>query len=153
MNGQLFNSVLYWLQILRAKQYWIQPDSVMGVLRQDNSSGQKSTLWIKLQKIYRCEKTFEGSQRLRLVKVFFHTHNNIKMIIVPPYQGLRAHLSKGTSDLKQKCTQLATPFWSTVFHALSHGVFHFVRSVRSRNHFLIGWSSSTANQKLPFQGF
>ena len=50
----------------------------------------------------------------------------------------KAHLSKGTSDLKQKCTQLATPFWSTVFHALSHGVIHFVRSVRSRNHFFIG---------------
>ena len=50
----------------------------------------------------------------------------------------KAHLSKGTSDLKQKCTQLATPFWSTVFHAFSHGVFCFVRSVRSRNHFLIG---------------
>ena len=49
-----------------------------------------------------------------------------------------AHLSKGTSDLKQKCTQLATPFSGTVFHALSHGMIHFVRSVRSRNHFLIG---------------
>ena len=45
-------------------------------------------------------------------------------------------LSKGTSDLKQKCTQLATPFGGTVFHALSQGVSHFVRSVRSRNHFL-----------------
>jgi len=48
-----------------------------------------------------------------------------------------AHLSKRTSDLKQKCTQLAKP-WGTVFHALSHGVIHFVRSVRSRNHFLFG---------------
>jgi len=35
-----------------------------------------------------------------------------------------AHLSKGTSDLKQKCT--TTPFWGAVFHALSHGVIHFV---------------------------
>jgi len=26
-----------------------------------------------------------------------------------------AHLSKATSDLQQKCTQLATPFWDTVF--------------------------------------
>ena len=50
----------------------------------------------------------------------------------------RTHLSKGTSDLKPKCTQLATPFWGTVFHALSHGVIYFVRSVRSRKHFLIG---------------
>ena len=49
-----------------------------------------------------------------------------------------SHLSKGTSDFKQKCTQLVTPFWGTVFHALSHGMIHFVRSVRSRNHFLIG---------------
>ena len=64
-----------------------------------------------------------------------------------------AHLSKRTSDLKQKCTQLATPFWGTVFHALSHGVIHFGWSVRSRNQFLFGGSSSTANQKLPFQGF
>ena len=46
------------------------------------------------------------------------------------------HLSKATSDLKQKCTQLASPFWDTVFRALSHGVIHFVRSVRSRNNWL-----------------
>ena len=50
----------------------------------------------------------------------------------------RSHLSKGTSDLKPKYTQLATPFWGTVFHALSHGVIYFVRSVRLRNHFLLG---------------
>ena len=50
----------------------------------------------------------------------------------PPSLGeldTKPHLSKGTSDLKQKCTQLATPFWGTVFHALSHGVIRFVRSL------------------------
>ena len=52
--------------------------------------------------------------------------------------GAMPHLSKGISDLKQRCTQLATPFWDTIFHALSHGVIHFVRSVRLRNHFLLG---------------
>ena len=61
-----------------------------------------------------------------------------KIRVASPISILETHLSKGTSDLKQKCTQLATQFWSTVFHALSNGVFHFVRSVRSRNHFLIG---------------
>ena len=61
----------------------------------------------------------------------------------------KSHLSKIISDLKQKCTQLPTPFLGTVFHALSLGVIHFVRSVRSRNQFIIGWNCSTANQKLP----
>ena len=59
----------------------------------------------------------------------------------PPYeisQGCPdyAHLSKGTSSLKQKCTQSLTSFLGTVFHALSHGAIHFVRSVSS---FLIGY--------------
>ena len=49
----------------------------------------------------------------------------------------RAHLSKGPSDLKQKCTQLPTPFLGTVFHALSLGVIHFILNVRSRNHFFM----------------
>ena len=42
-------------------------------------------------------------------------------------------LSKVPSDLKQKCTQLPTPFSGTVFNALSHGVIHFVRSVSFKN--------------------
>ena len=45
------------------------------------------------------------------------------------------HFSKGPSDLKQKCTQLPTPFSGTVFNAPSLGVIHFVRSVSLRNHF------------------
>jgi len=44
-----------------------------------------------------------------------------------------AHLSKGTSGLKQKCTQTPAPFLSTVFHALSHGEIHFLPSVGSKN--------------------
>ena len=44
-----------------------------------------------------------------------------------------SHLSKAPSDLKQKCTQFPTPFLGTDFHALSHGVVHFVRSVSFRN--------------------
>ena len=67
----------------------------------------------------------------KLVKLYFR----IPLFYETKYV---SHLSEGTSDLKQKCTQLATPFWRTVFHALSHGVIHFVRSVRSRNHFLLG---------------
>ena len=63
---------------------------------------------------------------------------------------LYPHLSKGPSYLKQKCTQLTTPFLGTVFNALSLGVIHFVRSVSLRNHFLVGWNSLTANQKLQF---
>ena len=67
--------------------------------------------------------------------------------------GMQSHLSKGPSDLKQKCTQLLTLFSATVFNALSLSVILFVRSVRFRNRFLIGWNSSTANQKLPIQRF
>ena len=44
-----------------------------------------------------------------------------------------AHLSKGPSDLEQKCTQLPTPFLGTVFHALSHCGNHFLRSVSFKN--------------------
>ena len=47
--------------------------------------------------------------------------------------GLRPHLSKGSSGRKQKCTQFLTPFSGIVFHALSHGVVHFVRSVSFKN--------------------
>ena len=43
------------------------------------------------------------------------------------------HLSKGTSGLKQKCTQTPTSFLGTVFHALSHDVIHFVLHVSSKN--------------------
>ena len=43
------------------------------------------------------------------------------------------HLSKGSSGHKQKCTPFLTPFSSTVFHALSHGLIHFVRSVSFEN--------------------
>ena len=71
----------------------------------------------------------------------------------PQNQALGAHLSKGPSYLKQKCTQHPTPFSGTVFNALSLGVIHFFRSVSLRNHFLVGWNSSTANQKHPFLGF
>ena len=36
-----------------------------------------------------------------------------------------AHLSKGTSGLKQKCTQLLTSLLGTVFHALSLNIHFF----------------------------
>ena len=61
-----------------------------------------------------------------------------------------SHLSKGQSYLKEKCTQHPTPFSGTVLNAFSLGLIHFVQSVSLRNHFLVGWNSSTANQKLPF---
>ena len=64
-----------------------------------------------------------------------------------------SHLSKAPSDLKQKCTQFLTPFSGTVFNALSLGVIHFVRSVSLRNRFLVGWNSSTANQKTSISRF
>ena len=44
-----------------------------------------------------------------------------------------AHLSKGLSGRKQKCTQFLTPFSGTIFHALPHGVIHFVQSVSFKN--------------------
>ena len=43
------------------------------------------------------------------------------------------HLSKHKSDLKQKCTQLLTPFSGKVFHALSHYGIHFAWSVSLEN--------------------
>ena len=49
-----------------------------------------------------------------------------------------SHLSKGLSYLKQKCTQLPTPFSGTVSNALTLGVIRFVQSVSLRNHFLVG---------------
>lgn len=44
-----------------------------------------------------------------------------------------SHLSKGTSGHKQKCTQTLPSFLGLVFHALSHGVIHFVPCVSSKN--------------------
>ena len=46
----------------------------------------------------------------------------------------RAHLSKRPSDLKQNGTQEKTQFSGTVFHTLSHDVFHFVASGSFTNH-------------------
>ena len=46
----------------------------------------------------------------------------------------RSHLSKRPSDLKQNGTQEKTPFSDTVFHTLSHGVFHFVAGGSFKNH-------------------
>ena len=48
-------------------------------------------------------------------------------------KNVKAHLSKGTSGLKQKCSQTLTSFLGTVFHDLSHGVIHFVPYVSSKN--------------------
>ena len=44
-----------------------------------------------------------------------------------------SHLSKGTSGLKQKCTQTPTSFLGTVFLGLSPDVIHFVPRVSSKN--------------------
>ena len=43
------------------------------------------------------------------------------------------HLYKGTSGLKQKCTQTPTSLLGTIFHALSHDVIHFLPPVNSKN--------------------
>ena len=75
---------------------------------------------------------------------FFKYHLSIKLLrthlIIPLYiiQSCNSHLSKHPSDLKQYGTQEKTPFSSTVFHALSHGVIRFVASVSSKNHLLTG---------------
>ena len=55
------------------------------------------------------------------------------------------HLSKRSSDLKQNGTQEKTPFSSTVFHTLSHGVFGFVASVSSTS----GWLKFFTGQSEP----
>ena len=44
------------------------------------------------------------------------------------------HLSKGKSALKQKCTQLLTPFCFKAFHALIDGVIHLLWSVSFKKH-------------------
>ena len=67
---------------------------------------------------------------------FLQTRINVKSVGF-----LHSHLSKRSSDLKQNGTQGKTPFSSTVFHTLSHGVIRFVASVSSRNHLLAGWNS------------
>ena len=62
-----------------------------------------------------------------------------KLVLQPTFQRqATSHLSKGPSDLKQKCTQLPTPSSGTDFIALSLGVIDSVRSVSLRNQFLIG---------------
>ena len=48
------------------------------------------------------------------------------------------HLSKGTSDLTQKCTEIPKPFSGTAFYALSHDMIGLVLSVITIHHFLIG---------------
>ena len=53
----------------------------------------------------------------------------------------QSHLSKGPSDLKQKCTQLWIPLLGTIFNAFSIGCINFVRSVSLKNYLLIGWNS------------
>ena len=45
-----------------------------------------------------------------------------------------AQLSECPSDLKQNGTQEKTPFSDTIFHTLSHDVFHFVASGSFKNH-------------------
>ena len=48
---------------------------------------------------------------------------------------LALHLTSfQTSDLKQNGTQEKTPFYGTVFHTLSHDLFHFVASGSFKNH-------------------
>ena len=68
-------------------------------------------------------------------------------------KAIHTHLSKRPSDFNQNGTQEKTPFSSTVFHALSHGVIRFVASVSSKNHLLTGWNSLTANQGASIQRF
>ena len=49
---------------------------------------------------------------------------------------------------KQNATSLLTPFFDTVFDALSHGTLSFALRGSYLSHFLIGGNSSTANQIL-----
>ena len=67
-----------------------------------------------------------------------YTFSISKSILILYYK----HLSKRTCDLKQNGTQEKAPFSVIVFCALALGVVCFVPSVSSRNHFLIGQSSS-----------
>jgi len=46
---------------------------------------------------------------------------------------LPSHLSKSPSDIKEKCTQLLTPFLGTALNTLSHSVTHFAGSVSFGN--------------------
>ena len=64
-----------------------------------------------------------------------------------------SHLSKDKSGCKQKYTQFLTLSSGTVFHALSHDVIRFARSVSPKKHFLTGRDSLTANQKLLLSWF
>ena len=63
------------------------------------------------------------------------------------------HLSKGLRYLKQNGTQEKKPFSGAVLRALLHDVIRFVVSVSYRYHLLNGRISSTANQKLLYNGF
>ena len=67
-------------------------------------------------------------------------YSTICKVVTKPYweKGQHtSHLSKRPSDLKQNGTQEKTPFSGTVFHTLSHDVFHFVASGSSfKNHWI-----------------
>ena len=55
----------------------------------------------------------------------------------------KAHLSKGTSGRNNKSRQLPRiHFLSTVFHALSHGMSHFLPSVSFTNISTIPWNNA-----------
>ena len=92
----------------------------------------------------------QGAKQCKASQLFLTCEATIKWSRALNYW---AHLSKSPSDLEQKCTQLQTPFFGTVFNALSLDENHFVQCVSLTNRFLIGRKFSIANEKLPIQGF
>ena len=62
----------------------------------------------------------------------------LRLLLIKTLRDFIAHLSKGPSDLKQKCTQFPAPFLGIALNAFPLGVIHFFPSVSLRNHFLFG---------------
>ena len=70
---------------------------------------------------------------------------HVQCIMVHIFQKAQVALNKNAHNLQHH--------FGAQFFMLFHMVWFILYGVLGQNHFLIGWSSSTANQRLRFQGF
>ena len=76
------------------------------------------------------EKGFDSTKNMEsLDTVWVSQANALQVGLV--FILVNTHLAKQLSDLKQNGTQEKTTFYGTVFHTLSHDVFHFVASIEN----------------------
>ena len=81
-----------------------------------------------------------------------NTQNTLWLYLVIPQRAKANHSFQKHEWLQKMCITSSTIFFK-VFHAPSHGVICFARSVSLRKHFLTGENSLAANQKLLLSWF